>query len=77
MHPVDRDPPPGLIGIFEELYRMMSPRAARLLVRVLFAVIWGSVIIAAWSWNARLGALLAANTIGAGLLYAWHRRNTT
>ena len=70
---IDRDPPPGLIGALEELYQMMSPRAALWLVRVIFAVIWLTAIIVAWSWSPRLGAFLAANTIGTVLIYAWRR----
>ena len=70
---IDRDPPPGLIGIFEELYRMMSPRFALWLVRIIFAIIWVTAIVVAWAWSPRLGAFLAANTVGASLLYAWRR----
>ena len=70
---VDRDPPPGLIGIFEELYRMMSPRAAVWLVRVVFIIIWVTIVVVAWSWNEKVGAFLAANSIGGALVYAWRR----
>jgi hypothetical protein len=64
-----------ITAILEILHGLVPPGTMRVLRRVVVALLWLSIVVLAWTWRPRVGAVLAANTVGIALVYFWRRRH--
>lgn len=65
----------GLTELLERLHAAIPPRIMSLLWRLVLGLLWVCIVALAWIWHPRVGAVLAANTVGIVLLYLWRRRH--